>query len=71
MAKTKNKNKSEVEYLWGVIRKLRAKLKQYEKEPPKEQEPDCVHCGKGMYRMVDLYRVRFKVCDICGYKEKI
>lgn len=80
MSRTKSKNRNEVEYLKGVVKRLKAELKYYKKrahinepkknKPKKKKEPDCPHCGKGFLEEVDLKHVVFKVCNICGHKEK-
>lgn len=31
----------------------------------------CTTCGKGKIKLLDLKHIVYKVCDICGEKEKI
>lgn len=80
MSKTKNKSRSEVEYLRGVIRRLRAQVKYYKRRahiPENEVEEEikellaqeCTECGKGHMREHDFRFVIMKVCDVCGHQE--
>lgn len=85
MAKTKNKERQETEYLRGIIRGLRAEVKRCKKAKniPEDIEPDeqpaaepdpidiCQDCGKGTLRYLDLVHVQYKVCELCGIRIKL
>lgn len=83
MSKTKNKSRNEVEYLRGVIRRLRAQVKYLKKRAHISndiiirdeleeylEESNCTNCGKGHMEEFDFNFVIIKRCDICGYQEK-
>lgn len=76
MSKNRNKNRSEIEHLRGIIRQLKAELKYHKrrshiKDEPEleERQPDCENCGKGFMEDLDLKFVLMKVCKICGHKK--
>lgn len=82
MGKTKNRNRSETEYLKGIIRQLQSQLKYYKQrenylEGPIEQveevqeiEADqCPRCSHGVLITYDFFRAVLKKCD-CGYEER-
>jgi len=81
MSKSKNKNKTEVEHLRGIIRQLKAQLKYYRKREhlnEKDTEEDetieinanCPECGKGVLEEVDLHLIKLIRCPVCKYEKR-
>lgn len=80
MSKGKNKGRSEVEELRGVVRRLKSQLKYYRRRShiknsntdidDNDIEFDCPNCGKGFLEETDLLYVKFDICNICGYRKK-
>lgn len=76
MAKTKNKTRSEVEFLKGEVRRLKKKLKHYEKNGIEIETIDetdenvCPLCARGKIIVVDLKFLTILKCNICSYNEK-
>lgn len=78
MSKTKNKNRREIEYLRGRVRKLEAELKYYKKLPTiEETEPVedvdldiCERCGKGICEIFDFKFAILRKCQLCGFEER-
>lgn len=80
MSKNKRKNGSEVEYLRGEVRRLKAELKFYKRRKhfddvteEVEETPDniCEVCGKGIIQEFDLKFILLKKCSICNYQERV
>lgn len=85
MGKSRNRSKSEVEFLRGEIRRLKAQLKyckrcmekdvddmDYDDAPEIEvNKHQCSECGKGVLEIVDLKYVIYQVCNTCGFRKKI
>lgn len=86
MAKSKNKNRSEVEYLRGRVRQLEAELKYYRRrdhlmEAPLEEIIDqheieeinasqCPRCKRGILTEFDFKFAILKKCGNCEYEER-
>ena len=83
MSKSKNKSRSEVEHLKGIIRRLKSQLKYYRKrdssvydntpydEDFEEEDVEvCEECGKGVIEVYDFYKIIIRKCNLCGYEEK-
>lgn len=86
MGKTKRKDHSEVQFLRGEVRRLKAELKYYkrrdhlvddhidelvdENEIENVNASKCSSCGKGVLIEYDFSFVILKKCDHCGYAEK-
>lgn len=84
MGKTKNKNKSEVEFLRGEVRRLKRQVKQLERtahffetaiveEAPVEVKKvrHCNNCGKGVMAEFEIMDRVFATCGTCGHREKL
>ncbi len=82
MSKTKRKTHKEVEFLRGLVRKLRADLRKCKKghpehikdeaDVPEEENPIiCDECGKGELSILDLGRAIYTRCLLCGIRKKI
>lgn len=86
MGKSRNKSRSEVEYLRGRVRELEAQLKYYKKrehflETPVEEIFDfhevenldamkCPQCKRGTVIVHDFVYAILKKCDSCEFEEK-
>lgn len=76
MAKSKNKSRSEAEYLRGEIRKLKRQLRECQKIKNIELFEDapvedlsvsaCQNCGKGIVTELDLGFIIIRKCETCG-----
>lgn len=77
MGKSKSKSRKEVEHLRGVIRSLKKQLRnrQAQEGTREKKESDdfetCSRCGKGTLSFKDFVHVKFLVCDVCDFREKI
>lgn len=85
MSKTKQQNHNEVKYLKDVIKDQRTKIKYLKRriaelenqlhmkkqKPNKEVEETCGNCGKGHFEYHDFLHINYKICVVCGYKEKV
>lgn len=82
MGKTRNKSRSEIEYLRGRIRELETELKYYKRREhffdDRMQEIDevqdvkvvvCKNCKRGAVMEYDFIHGILKKCDICGHQE--
>jgi len=76
--------RGEIKKLKSQVRYWKRKAKNLEKkehffdnlveevyEAPEERGEDCNNCGKGTLNILDLRFVKYLVCDLCEYKEKI
>lgn len=86
MSKSRNKSRSEVEFLRGENRRLKAELKYYKRrehlvEPSidnliDDQEVEsvdakrCQHCRSGILVIYDFIYATLKRCTDCGYEER-
>jgi hypothetical protein len=87
LGKTRNKNRSELEFLKGEVRRLKRHIKQLEKSQHmyediilNEREVEvaevpiirrCESCGKGKLKEFNLLDRIFIECDTCDYRERI
>lgn len=83
MSKSKRKTHKEVEYLRGVVRKLRADLRKCKKghiehiqedEDTEAEESNpiyCTECGKGALKLVDLGVAVFTICNVCEIRKRL
>lgn len=85
MSKSKNKNRNEVEYLRGKIRKLESQLKYYRQrehffDAPVEEIVDEVHkvdadqcpsCRKGVVVAYDFIYATLYKCSNCEFEKRI
>ncbi len=87
MGKSRNKTHSEVEYLRGEVKRLKAELKYFKRrdhihseiveEVLEEQDLDitdmnvCQHCGKGIILEYDFTHLLLRRCGTCDWQEKI
>jgi hypothetical protein len=83
MSKSKAKSRSELEYLRGTVRKLRADLRNCMKGNPValKDEDDvvdddtneiiCDECGKGFLSILDLGKHVYSRCLLCGVRKKL
>lgn len=82
VGKTRNKSRSEVEWLRGRNRQLEAELKYFKKrehffnkqlEPVEEVQNvkinECKECGKGVVIEYDFLHGILKKCDVCDNQE--
>lgn len=84
MSRSKNKNRSEVEYLRGKIRKLESQLKYYRKrehffEAPVEEiieevegidTNQCDQCRRGVIVDYDFKFAILRKCTNCDFEER-
>ncbi len=79
MSKSKSKNRNEVEYLKGIIKRLKAQLKYHKRHSQINDDiiledndfADCPSCGKGEMLVHDFFHVKFHKCNVCDFKEKL
>lgn len=83
MSKSKRKTHKELEFLRGLVRKLRADLRNCKKGHAEhiKEEPDapdaeeteiiCDECGKGILSILDLGRAIYTRCLLCGIRKKL
>lgn len=82
MGKTRNKSRSEVEYLRGRVRQLESEIKYYRKrehffdkqfeeieEVQNVKINECKECGKGVVIEYDFIHGILKKCDVCNNQE--
>ena len=82
MSKTRNKSRSEVEYLRGRVRELEAELKYYRKrehffddkldeieEVQDVKVINCKECRKGTVIEYDFVHGTLRKCDVCEHQE--
>lgn len=79
MGKTKQKQRSEINYLKGIINSLKKEikiLKAQQNRVSAEDEPDdrcslvCPACTKGELEILDLKRLIIYSCTLCEFKHK-
>lgn len=84
VAKSKNKNRSEVEYLRGRLRKLESQVKYYKQrehffEAPAEEIIEevedisvnrCPNCKRGVVTNYDFAFAILSKCESCGYEKR-
>ncbi len=80
MAKSASKNRSEVEFLKGEVRRLKKQLGRIKKGETvivkandiieEEHEDGCPKCGKGTLVDVDLKYIVVTSCNICDYTQR-
>lgn len=84
MGKSRTKNRSEIEFLRGKIRKLESQLKYYKKrehffesateeinEEVHEIEADqCPRCRRGVFTTYDFRFATLSRCSNCEYEER-
>lgn len=83
MSKSRNKNKSEVEFLRGKVRRLEAQLKYFKQrehffEAPIEEIEEvqdiranqCPFCKKGIIIEYDFHRAVLRKCSECDFQER-
>lgn len=84
MSKSRNKNRSEVEYLRGRIRQLESQLKYYKKRelffesPIEEIEEEvenikaaqCPECKRGIVTVYDFNFATLAKCGNCDYEKR-
>lgn len=79
MAKSKNKSRSEAEFLKGKVRQLKRQLRECQKSKGIEifeEEPVedvsivlCELCGKGSVTEIDLDFIVIRKCDHCEFRQ--
>jgi hypothetical protein len=78
LGKTKQKQKSEIEYLKGIINGLKKENKVLKAQLGKsvviqedeDSQGDCQVCGKGEIVTLDLKFIKIHTCNVCGSTKK-
>lgn len=81
MSRSKNKNRSEVEYLKGEVRRLKKQLRQSEKQPVQEETQEveevetkavCPKCKEGHIKhVISILNKDIFECTECDFRRVI